>query len=125
MAEAVEFALVVPILVLVTGAVAEWGWYLDREATLIQAARDAVFFAVLAPDGADVRAIARTRMLAALSAEGLARSSSDAVVDVRLVPGAFGPALAMDVVVPYEPLVRGMHTPGRLTAAHTALLVAR
>jgi len=60
---AIEFALALPvILVLLTGVI-DLGFFMDAELVVIQAARDAARTAVATPSGTDAAAAAQTRAL--------------------------------------------------------------
>lgn len=54
-ASAVEFALTLPIVILLAAITVEWGWVLSQQAWIHAAARDATRFAVeLDPDDHDI-----------------------------------------------------------------------
>ena len=118
-AEAVEFAMVLPVLLAVVLGVIEWGWYLDREAALVQAVRDAAWTGSLTAAEDDPRSAAEARLRDVLARENFSSASN---ATAALVSGPFGDAIRVTVSVPYQPLVRGMQTPPVLVATHVALM---
>jgi hypothetical protein len=122
-AAAIEFALVLPVLVgLLMGAI-EWGWYLRHEILVVHIARDAAAAGALSKpaDGPDTVALARAW-------DALVEGHIDparAHLDADVVSSVYGPVISVDVVVDYDPLLRWVPTPSRLAAHHRTLLEDR
>ncbi len=74
-AAAVEFAIVVPILILIVLGIIDWGYYFYVESLINNAAREAARAGAIAPGGSEV-ANARAALDAALTAANLVPASA-------------------------------------------------
>src|SRR5215210_6518734 len=80
-ASAVEFAFIVPLLILLVLGIAEFGHAFQVQGTLSAAAREGVRAMALRNDPADARAVART------AASSLNPGLTDAQIAIRVVGG--------------------------------------
>mgnify|MGYP002632515604 CR=1 FL=1 len=116
---AVEVALSLPVVALMLVGILEWGWYLQREAQIIQSVREGALAASVTSEALDPLAAAEEHVNAALLAGGFA----DATVVVTEVNLDTGLALRVDCELPYPSLLGIVPTPARLGASTTMRLV--
>lgn len=114
---ALELALTLPLMVMLGGAVIEWGWFFVRQRVVLEAAADAVRTAAgtLQEDDPEAAGAQRARWL--LAEAGL----RDATVGATLLTDdALGlQVVRVDVSAPYEPLIGLFPLPESLTASAT------
>lgn len=120
---ALEFALVLPVLLLLVVAVLDWGGVLAQQTALVQIARDA------ASMGSRVRpvngpiAAAQARCLDALTYAGF--DAGTATVTVQLRQPSAGQSIEVAVRVPYRALSGLLPVPTTLSATVTMRMEAR
>lgn len=117
---AVEFGLVLPILLVLVAGAMSWGHVLAQEVTLVQIARDGALAGgrAAAADGPD--AVARARVEEGLAAAGFDVSSSTVTVTRISVPT--GAAIQVSVAMPVDVLLDLVPLPDTLNARTTARL---
>jgi Flp pilus assembly protein TadG len=82
----VEFALILPILITLFAGIVEWGWTLNQQMMVLQAAREGARAGVSTPRDDDPESAAETRAVQSLNDMGL--KGSAAVVTVNIT-GAY------------------------------------
>ncbi len=95
----VEAAIVLPLLILLTFAVMEYGWMFYKVSAVNNAARHGARTAALA-GGTD--ALARSRVLAAMSAAGMTIPGGNVTITPSADGAATGTTLTVSVSVDYE-----------------------
>lgn len=118
---AMEFALTLPVLMILLGGVIEWGWFLHREVGVIQAVRDGALAGALTERGADPAAAAVARARVALEQEGL--DSAAATLSASTEPATTGTLVRLSAVVPHEALLHLLPVPAQLRAESAFQLV--
>lgn len=114
-AEAVEFALTLPILVILVAGIFDYGWYFHQQLSLQSATRQAARSASVLPQTGDVDAAARASIAAALEADG--QGGLDPAVTVEVVTAANGEqAVRVDATAPYTGLWSLVALPFQLRA---------
>ena len=68
---AVEFAITLPVLMVLLAGVIEWGCFLQRQVSVVQAARDGALAASLTPRSGDAAATAEERARSSLELAGV------------------------------------------------------
>jgi Flp pilus assembly protein TadG len=111
----VEFALLMPVIVVLGLSTIEWGWYITRREIVVAVVQDATMAGVCSTGSPDADAIARAR--AGLNAAGL--DGAGATVTIA-GSGAAGSLYTVTISAAYTPLV-GVSVPGALTSQHTML----
>ena len=114
-----EVALSLPVVALMLVGILEWGWYLQREAQVIQCIREGALAASVTAEAEGPASVAEQHVTAALLASGFA----DATVVVTEVDLETGLALRVDCELPYPSLLGMVPTPARLAASTTMRLV--
>ncbi len=120
-AAAIEFALVVPVLLLLLAGVIEWGWYLSREVAVIQAVREGALTGTLTREEDDpvTAGTARLRdVLATTGFDAAGASCSGALTDTSI-----GRTITLQTSLRYVGLIPFIPTPTTLGAALTMRLV--
>lgn len=76
-AQAIEFALLLPVLMAVTSAIVDYGWFFSQDLSVIAAVREGARAGAMAnPDTTDWCAAASSRVRTSLSAAGLDASTA-------------------------------------------------
>ena len=119
-AVAVEFALVLPILLALLIGVLEWGRVLEREVALVQVVRDGALAAARSAHTLDHAGVARARITGGLPDAGFA--AADADISVTPVVLACGAALEVRVSLPFAPMVPLVPVPASLSSVTTVRL---
>lgn len=111
---AVEFALLLPLLLVLVGGAIAWGHVLAREVALVAVARDAALAGarVASADNPDAVALARARE--GLAAAGLDSPGATVSVTRRTLP--VGEAIRVQVTLPVDPLLNLVPLPTTLTS---------
>ena len=81
--EAIEFAMVIPVAILILSGIFDYGWYFHQEMVLTDAARHAARTASVSPQDADLVNAATSAFNTALAAGG--QSSIDATLTIDTV----------------------------------------
>jgi Flp pilus assembly protein TadG len=117
---AVEFGLLVPILLVLVGGATNWGWALTQEVALVQVARDAALAGARteSSDGPDIIALARAQE--GLTAAGFDLAASTITVTQGAVPT--GATLQVRIETNSEAFLSVVPLPEHLSAATTARL---
>jgi len=103
-ANAVEFALIAPLLVVMLAGVTDYGWYFGERIALVAAVRDATRVGVTTSQD-DVRTpeeTAEDALIAALLDNGY---QGDVYLDIALQGSAPDQALSVSAALPYQPLI--------------------
>ncbi len=98
----VEFAVTLPIVLLLLIGVLEWGRMLAREVAVVTVARDAAHAGALTRKTDDPTRIARLQAEDGLRAAGF--NPAVATVEARSFPNPAGTMLELRVTVPFSPL---------------------
>ncbi len=127
-ASAIEFALTLPVLIVIVAAITEYGWVLHQRAQLVRAVREGVRLGVVGPNSSNpvpsTTAILRTRELL----EEFAFDMSTATVTAQLTNQHADAAntddtMAVTAVVRYQPLMGGLvPSPVDIDASLTMML---
>jgi Flp pilus assembly protein TadG len=121
-AAAVEFALILPVMLSVVFGTMEYGWVFYQQFNLASAVRDGLRQGVTISQTVtpDPRETARQKTLADLQAQGIAPSS----VTVTAAYGGATPTKTMTLTVSmtYQKLIGFVPTPARLQYAMTMML---
>lgn len=112
-----EFAVLLPVLLLLVAGVLEWGRIVVHDVALVQVARDAALTGARTEAEDDPAGVARSRANAALEELGLSGS-----VEVDSVSLDSGEALQVQVRVAWPGRIPIVPTPEWLTATVTARL---
>lgn len=115
-----ELSLVLPVLLILTAGVLEWGRIVAAEVGMTQVARDAALAGARTGRADDPAGVARTRAEAAATAAGLDRRGLEVVVGETTVDGA--EALVVTVRAPYVASVPLVPVPATISATLTARL---
>ncbi len=118
---AVEFALVLPILLLLVVGAIDWGWLFVQEAAVVVCARDGAHAGALTAD--DPAAVADARARGALAAAGFVSDPGD--VQVRVYDAPPGEVVEVRIEVPFEPVIGLVPTPALLVGQTTMLREGR
>ena len=118
---ALEFALTLPVLLVLLAGVIEWGWYLHQEVSVTWAARDGALAGSLTPPASDVEgeAVAQTRR--ALEAAGFDGDAAE--VNAALEDSDSGALVRVTAAVPYASLLHLLPVPASLRGDSAFLLV--
>lgn len=123
-ASAIEFALTLPVVIVIFSAIIEYGWVFFHQSAALGAVRDGVRLGVTyAPDdGPEAAAENRTR--AVLSGYGLDCSDTLSCVVTAVVvdDGVNYATLTVQVQRAYEPMFALMPTPSNINAQMTMVL---
>lgn len=118
---AVEFALTLPVLLLLLAGVMDYGWYFFVQAGVQSAAADAVRMGVDADGGVDPGALAEAAATDVLEDAGLpCLGACSVIASVEVQPGYR--LLRVVVDRPYEPLVGLVPSPAANHASCAMLL---
>ena len=116
--QAVEFALVLPVLLAVTAGIVDYGWYYSNAMALIYATREGgrAGAAHAEADGGTACATAESAALEALTEAGFSgATTSDVTGSVMVSPLTGEAVLDIQVLRPYAGLLRFVPTPSSMT----------
>jgi len=115
-ANALEFALVAPILVALMTGVVDYGWYFSERIALVSAVRDAARVGVTTSqqDERSPEQTAEDALIAALSDQGY---RGTIYVDIALEGSAPDQNLSVTAALPYQPLVGFVPNPDFLRSS--------
>ncbi len=114
-AQAVEFAMLAPVLVMLTGGVVDYSWYFSERQTVIAAARDGARAGAIVDSEYDGTpcSVAAASTQEALTASGLALDA-DGEISVRTVSlGGGDLAIEVEIDIAYTALMGLIPTPDR------------
>ncbi|MCK6519902.1 pilus assembly protein [Myxococcota bacterium] len=117
---AVEFALILPILILLFAGIVEWGWTLNQQMMVVQAAREGARAGVSTPRDDDPETAAEARAVQALNDMGL--NGSAAVVTATITGAYPDELLQVSLALPHQPIIGLVPIPVDLKAALTMRL---
>lgn len=114
-AAAVEFALTLPVVIVVASAVLDYSWFLNRSADVLTAVREGTRHGATIEQDDDPAAEAMTRTQTALTDYGFTCSGS---CSVNATVGDLDGMATVQVVasVPYEPIMGLVPTPENMGA---------
>jgi Flp pilus assembly protein TadG len=113
---AIEFAMLLPVLMAIVSAIVDYGWYYSEELAVIASAREGARAGAVTPMP-DACAAAITRARAALIDAGL--DGDRALLRATTRGAAPDQVLTVTAEVPFVKLLGLVPTPGRLRAATT------
>lgn len=117
---AIELALTAPILFSMATGVVEWGWFMNQQVSVVQAARDAARAGALTADAGEAPSVAIERFNDRLTEIGADPTQSTVAAVVG--DSSAGSVLTVSVEVPYPALLGFLPTPDRLRASTTMRL---
>ena len=117
---AVEFALILPILITLLAGIVEWGWTLNQQMMVVQAAREGARAGVSTPRDDDPETAAQARVIQSLNDMGL--NGSAATVTVSIVGAYPDELLQVNLALPHQPIIGLVPIPVDLKAALTMRL---
>ncbi len=117
---AIEFALVVSVLLTLVGGVLSWGFAIQRHIALIHISRDAALTGARATQEEGPEAVAAARASAALTTAGF--DPDESTIATSVVTLSSGSALTVRITVPTLQLFASLGIPDTLSGTTTALL---
>jgi hypothetical protein len=122
---AIEFALTLPILVVILAGILEYGWYLFQLSNVVHALRDGTRIGVTVPRddaiGPESRAIEHARQI--LNGLGVPCSESGGCsVQAVIQPAADTEVMELSIEVDYKPMIGLLPHPGQLRGSFTMMM---
>lgn len=119
---AIEFALVLPVLLALIFGIIEYGWIFFQQANILSAAREGARLGVTVAQDAspDPGTTAVTRVQAVLAQYGI--DSASATITATQSGATPQETLTVQIAVPYDPLIGFVPTPASLGGEMTMLL---
>jgi uncharacterized membrane protein len=117
----VEFALTLPLLLILLAGVVDYGWYFFVQSAVLNAAKDAVRMGVVADMGEDPGDLAEEIMTEVLDDAGLPCGGTCTVTGNITVISGYR-LLEIEVDRPFDPIVGLVPTPGANAVAYRMLL---
>lgn len=117
---AIEFALVLPVLLMLVAGTLDWGIALSHQVSLIDVTRDAAFAGARATSAEGPETVARARALSGLDTAGL--DASAATVTTSRVTLSSGSALRVHITFPSDPAFALLGMPDTFGGTTVALL---
>lgn len=119
---AIEFALVLPVLLALIFGIIEYGWIFFQQANILSAAREGARLGVTVAQDASPNpgATAVTRVQSVLATYGI--DAASATITATQSGAAPQETLTVQIAVPYTPLIGLVPTPANLSAQMTMLL---
>ena len=124
-ASALEFALTLPIVMVVLTGILEYGWYLFQLSNVVHALRDGTRIGVTVPLEDDVGPIARAESHARSVLDGLGVPCTDGggcVVQATIAAAGEIQAMTVAIEVDYTPIVGLLPTPSLLRGDFTMMM---
>lgn len=123
-AAAVEFALTLPIYLVMIGAVFEYGWYLNQLTSVVHSAREGVRYAVTIDQDDNPETEAINQTTAVLEGLGIDCSGGSSCTITATTSGAGSvDTLTISVLVDYTPIAAGLiPAPSTLQTNYTMAL---
>ena len=118
---AVEFALTLPVLLVLLAGVVDFGWFFFVQAAVLNAAKDAARMGVVAEAGEDPGDLAEEVMGDVLEDAGLACTGTCTVTGSITVISGYR-LLEVEVDRPFDPIVGLVPTPASNAVAYRMLL---
>ena len=120
-ANAIEFALVLPVLFGLMGAIMDYGWYFHRQLVLVGIVRDATRAAATTPWGEDVTPVdvAEEKVLLFLDDYGY---TGQVALNVKTYGEAPSERLEVAVALPHQSLVGFGFVPEKLVSIYSMRL---
>ncbi len=122
---AIEFALTLPILVVILAGVLEYGWYLFQLSNVVHALRDGTRIGVTVPRGDSVSPEARATDHAREVLNGLGVPCSESggcLVQAIIAPVDDVEVMELTIEVEYEPMIGLLPHPGQLRGVFTMMM---
>lgn len=120
---AVEFALTVPVLMLIIFGVLDYSWYIKQATDVIRASREGLRLGVTVPQADGPDAAAESQVAVVLAGYGLdCESSLDCEIEATNTTLDGLDSVTLTVAVPYEPLVGMVPTPETMATEITMAL---
>jgi Flp pilus assembly protein TadG len=121
-AAAIEFAMVLPVLIALLFGIIEYGWIFFQQSNILAAAREGARYGVTFEQGGSPTptSAAQTRVSSVLTSYGI--DSASATVSATQSGSSPSEVLTVQIVVPYDPLIGLVPTPDNLTGTMTMLL---
>ena len=118
---AIEFALVLPVLLTLLFGILEYGWLFLQQANVLSAVREGVRLGVTYDTADDPEGIAEARVAEILSGYGF--NTATASIDASITGSSPDAVLTVSAELPYEPLL-GLYAvvPDNLHGEMTMLL---
>lgn len=117
---AVEFALILPILITLFAGIVEWGWTLNQQMMVVQAAREGARVGASTPRDEDPEGAASARVVESLNDMGL---NGGAASVTATITGAYPDELIqVTLALPHQPIIGLVPIPVDLKAALTMRL---
>jgi len=122
---AIEFALTLPILIVILAGILEYGWYLFQLSNVVHAVRDGARIGVTVPagdsPGPEARATAHARDV--LNGLGVPCSESGGCqVVAAIAPAGDVEVLVLTIEVEYEPMIGLLPHPALLRGNFTMMM---
>lgn len=124
-ASALEFALTLPVLVVVLAGILEYGWYLFQLSNVVHALRDGTRIGVTVPSTDETGAAGRAEAHARAVLDGLGVPCTDGGgcnVTATIAAAEDVDTLTMAIEVDYEPIVGLLPTPSQLHGTFTMMV---
>jgi len=122
---AIEFALTLPILVVILAGVLEYGWYLFQLSNVVHALRDGARIGVTVPRADSISPEARAAQHARDVLNGLGVPCSESggcLVQALIEPVDDVEVMELTIEVEYEPMIGLLPHPGQLRGAFTMMM---
>jgi Flp pilus assembly protein TadG len=107
---AVEFALTMPILILIIAGIVDYGWFFSQHQIVVTAVREASRAAALTPEDGDAVAEAQARAQAVLTQAGMDASAATVTTTFSGAPPDV--LVEVEVSTDFEPLMGTLATLG-------------
>ena len=122
---AIEFALILPVIMVIMAGILEYGWYLFQLSSVVHAVRDGTRIGVTVPIEEGPEAIAAAHARSVLEGLGVPCSGGSCVVEATLQPAGDVTVMRLDIEVPYEPVVGLLPHPSHLRGHFTMMMQDR
>jgi len=118
-ANAIEFALTFPVVLLMMGAVMDWGWYFSQQMQLSAAVRDAARVGAMTSREAGPAQAAEQRLMTQIAADG---HRGQVYLDVRVEGATSDQSLHVGVAIPYKGPLGLVPVPKQIKASQSLRL---
>lgn len=118
---AIEFVLILPLLLMFVMAILDWGLYFQMRRGVVDAVRDGIRAAVAHPDRTEIEQVAKDRIELLLAGQGLCDRSPCTVT--LLTQGAEGQrTLTGEAAASYDAPIGLVETPDEFRVSFTMML---